>query len=136
MRTTIFFLSLLYLLLAIITCISLHFCVLQVTPLKGPVGGGTKITILGSNLGTSFSEVQNAVSVAGVPCKVDENEYEISARYGDADPVLWSLFTVLWSTLLLNMCSHKISCESKFQVPVKNTSKTIECLCVRETKYD
>lgn len=52
----------------------------QVEPLTGPVDGGTRVTIRGSNLGQHVQDVQNTVRVAGVPCAVDILEYEVSSR--------------------------------------------------------
>ncbi|KAI6217562.1 Sema domain-containing protein [Aphelenchoides fujianensis] len=46
-------------------------------PRKGPINGGTKITITGSNLGLSPSDLRNAVHVANVPC---DTEYVSSTR--------------------------------------------------------
>lgn len=52
----------------------------QVEPLTGPVDGGTRVTIRGSNLGQHVQDVQDTVRVAGVPCVVDAREYEVSSR--------------------------------------------------------
>ena len=49
-------------------------------PLTGPVDGGTRVTIRGSNLGQHVQDVQDMVRVAGVPCAVDAQEYEVSSR--------------------------------------------------------
>ncbi|XP_007533648.1 plexin-B1 isoform X1 [Erinaceus europaeus] len=51
-----------------------------VEPLTGPVDGGTRVTIRGSNLGQHVQDVQHTVQVAGVPCAVDVQEYEVSSR--------------------------------------------------------
>ncbi|XP_007953477.1 plexin-B1 [Orycteropus afer afer] len=51
----------------------------SVEPLTGPVDGGTRVTIRGSNLGQHVQDVQDTVRVAGVPCTVDTQEYEISS---------------------------------------------------------
>lgn len=53
---------------------------LQVYPLSGPVEGGTRITITGSNLGQKHQDIAETVTVAGIPCAVDAQEYEISSR--------------------------------------------------------
>nr|CAI9700090.1 unnamed protein product [Rangifer tarandus platyrhynchus] len=51
----------------------------SVEPLTGPVDGGTRVTIRGSNLGQHVLDVQDTVRVAGVPCAVDAQEYEVSS---------------------------------------------------------
>ena len=48
--------------------------------LKGPINGGTKITILGTNLGQSFADVRDTVRVANAKCDVSEPEYVPSRR--------------------------------------------------------
>nr|XP_025844674.1 plexin-B1 [Vulpes vulpes] len=53
----------------------------SVEPLTGPVDGGTRVTIRGSNLGQHVQDVQDTVRVAGVPCAVDAQEYEISSSF-------------------------------------------------------
>ncbi|XP_012915945.2 plexin-B1 isoform X1 [Mustela putorius furo] len=53
----------------------------SVEPLTGPVDGGTRVTIRGSNLGQHVQDVQNTVRVAGVPCAVDVLEYEVSSSF-------------------------------------------------------
>ncbi|XP_038596331.1 plexin-B1 isoform X2 [Tachyglossus aculeatus] len=50
-----------------------------VEPLSGPVDGGTRITITGSNLGQKHEDIAETVTVAGVPCAVDAQEYEVSS---------------------------------------------------------
>ena len=54
---------------------------LQVTPLTGPLEGGTLVTITGTNLGFNFNHVKNAVTIGGNPCKVIENKYKVSIQY-------------------------------------------------------
>uniref|UniRef100_A0A4W5LTH8 Plexin-B1 n=1 Tax=Hucho hucho TaxID=62062 RepID=A0A4W5LTH8_9TELE len=49
-------------------------------PLSGPVEGGTVVTISGSNLGQKAEDIQNSVTIAGVPCTVINSRYEISSR--------------------------------------------------------
>ncbi|KAF7629263.1 Sema domain-containing protein [Meloidogyne graminicola] len=44
-------------------------------PRKGPINGGTKMTIFGSNLGLRFSDVRDNVRVASVKCDVSESDY-------------------------------------------------------------
>lgn len=51
----------------------------SVEPLTGPVDGGTRVTIRGSNLGQHVQDVQDMVRVAGVPCVVDAQVYEVSS---------------------------------------------------------
>ncbi|XP_058144446.1 plexin-B1 isoform X2 [Dasypus novemcinctus] len=51
----------------------------SVEPLTGPVDGHTRITIRGSNLGQHVQDVLDTVRVAGVPCAVDAQEYEVSS---------------------------------------------------------
>jgi len=49
---------------------------LQINPSNGPVQGGTRVTITGVNLGQSYNEIRNGVSikrdVGDVMCIVDE----------------------------------------------------------------
>jgi len=47
-------------------------------PLSGPIQGGTLVTIEGSNLGTSFDEIRDKISIGGQPC-VPLN-YSVSVR--------------------------------------------------------
>ncbi|KAG7269524.1 hypothetical protein CRUP_025248 [Coryphaenoides rupestris] len=54
-----------------------------IDPVSGPLEGGTVVTISGSNLGQRPEDVQDSVSVAGVPCHVIPSRYE--------DPVLTSV---------------------------------------------
>ncbi|KAI1890455.1 hypothetical protein AGOR_G00153880 [Albula goreensis] len=54
----------------------IHF----IEPLSGLVEGGTVITISGSNLGQKAQDIQDSVTVAGVPCSVLPSQYEISSR--------------------------------------------------------
>uniref|UniRef100_A0A8C4LSN1 Plexin B1 n=1 Tax=Equus asinus asinus TaxID=83772 RepID=A0A8C4LSN1_EQUAS len=51
----------------------------SVEPLTGPIDGGTRVTIRGSNLGQHLQDVQDTVRVAGIPCAVDAREYEVSS---------------------------------------------------------
>ena len=53
--------------------------VFQIWPLNGPVEGGTRITIEGTNLGYARDQIENAVTVGQGMCSV--KEYEISRRY-------------------------------------------------------
>lgn len=52
----------------------------QLDPVSGPVEGGTVVTISGSNLGQRAEDIQNSVTVAGIPCIVIHGRYEISSR--------------------------------------------------------
>ncbi|XP_064155431.1 plexin-B1 isoform X2 [Anguilla rostrata] len=52
----------------------------SIEPLSGPLEGGTAITITGSNLGQKAQDVQNSVTVAGLPCVLDLSRYEVSSR--------------------------------------------------------
>ncbi|KAJ8359263.1 hypothetical protein SKAU_G00157880 [Synaphobranchus kaupii] len=54
----------------------IHF----IEPLSGLVEGGTVITISGSNLGQKAQDIQDSVTVAGVPCTVLPSRYEVSSR--------------------------------------------------------
>lgn len=47
----------------------------QVSPVAGPLEGGTLVTIQGLNLGLSFSELEDNVEVAGVKCTPQEEGY-------------------------------------------------------------
>uniref|UniRef100_A0A8C5NCD7 Plexin-A2 n=1 Tax=Gouania willdenowi TaxID=441366 RepID=A0A8C5NCD7_GOUWI len=47
----------------------------EVTPVAGPLEGGTLVTIQGLNLGLSFSELEDNVEVAGIQCKPKEEGY-------------------------------------------------------------
>uniref|UniRef100_A0A8D3DSZ4 Sema domain-containing protein n=1 Tax=Scophthalmus maximus TaxID=52904 RepID=A0A8D3DSZ4_SCOMX len=47
----------------------------EVSPVAGPLEGGTLVTIQGLNLGLSFSELEGNVEVAGVQCTPQEAGY-------------------------------------------------------------
>ncbi|KAM9343212.1 plexin-B1 [Pholidichthys leucotaenia] len=49
-------------------------------PISGPIEGGTVVTISGSNLGQRAEDIENSVTVAGVPCSVIHSRYEVSSR--------------------------------------------------------
>ncbi|XP_071984334.1 plexin-B1 isoform X2 [Engystomops pustulosus] len=51
----------------------------SIEPLSGPVDGGTRVTITGSNLGQKLEDILDRVTVANIPCKVDIRKYEISS---------------------------------------------------------
>lgn len=48
----------------------------KITPLTGPVSGGTRLTIEGYNLGKEPSDVLGGVTVAGVACNLVSDAYE------------------------------------------------------------
>ncbi|XP_036386553.1 plexin-A2-like [Megalops cyprinoides] len=52
----------------------------EVTPLAGPPEGGTLVTVRGSNLGLSFSELVGNVRVAGVRCSPRQDGYVIAEQ--------------------------------------------------------
>ncbi|XP_041349841.1 plexin-B-like isoform X2 [Gigantopelta aegis] len=52
----------------------------NVYPLSGPIQGGTNVTIVGKNLGATFEQIENAVSVASVKCMPYRSEYSPSRR--------------------------------------------------------
>lgn len=54
---------------------------LQIEPLSGLLEGGTLVTISGSNLGQKPTDVLDSVLVAGEPCTVIPELYEVSSRY-------------------------------------------------------
>ncbi|XP_052280998.1 plexin-B-like isoform X2 [Dreissena polymorpha] len=49
-----------------------------VTPLSGPIGGGTYVNISGKDLGSKFEEIQNAISIAGIRCAPLRDRYQPS----------------------------------------------------------
>ncbi|XP_055043596.2 plexin-B1 isoform X2 [Misgurnus anguillicaudatus] len=59
------------------TCPAPH--IHMITPLSGPVEGGTVVTIFGSNLGQRAEDIQHSVTIAGVPCRVIADRYEVSS---------------------------------------------------------
>ncbi|XP_060691428.1 plexin-B1 isoform X2 [Hemiscyllium ocellatum] len=52
----------------------------SIDPTSGLQEGGTMVTITGSNLGQRFEDIQNMVTVAGIPCRADPLKYEVSTR--------------------------------------------------------
>ncbi|XP_067854632.1 plexin-B1-like isoform X1 [Heptranchias perlo] len=52
----------------------------SIDPMSGLQEGGTMVTITGSNLGQRFEDIQNMVTVAGIPCHADPLKYEVSTR--------------------------------------------------------
>ncbi|KAH9425398.1 hypothetical protein DERP_006006 [Dermatophagoides pteronyssinus] len=47
-------------------------------PISGPIEGGTLVSIEGSNLGSSFDEIKDRISIGGIPCR--PIKYNISIR--------------------------------------------------------
>ncbi len=58
----------------------------QISPLNGPVEGGTLVTIEGSNLGLQRSDVEGKITIGRIPCKLVEYKVsnEIVCRTGSA----------------------------------------------------
>lgn len=52
----------------------------QIEPLTGLLEGGTMLTISGSNLGQKPEDILHSVTVAGIPCTVIPDLYEVSSR--------------------------------------------------------
>uniref|UniRef100_A0A8C6LSD4 Plexin A2 n=1 Tax=Nothobranchius furzeri TaxID=105023 RepID=A0A8C6LSD4_NOTFU len=52
----------------------------EVTPVAGPPEGGTRVTIYGTNLGLTFSDMVDNVEVAGVRCAPVEDGYIIAEQ--------------------------------------------------------
>ncbi|CAG5984630.1 unnamed protein product [Menidia menidia] len=52
----------------------------SIEPLSGLLEGGTMVTISGSNLGQKAEDILHSVSIAGVPCIVSADQYEVSSR--------------------------------------------------------
>ncbi|XP_029442705.1 LOW QUALITY PROTEIN: plexin-D1-like, partial [Rhinatrema bivittatum] len=50
----------------------------KIEPLRGPVEGGTLLTIRGRNLGRRVSDIIDAVSIGGVKCALLEDRYVVS----------------------------------------------------------
>uniref|UniRef100_A0A3Q2EE70 Plexin-B1 n=1 Tax=Cyprinodon variegatus TaxID=28743 RepID=A0A3Q2EE70_CYPVA len=53
--------------------------ILSVQPLSGLLEGGTLVTISGSNLGQKAEDILHSVTVAGEPCIVIPEQYEVSS---------------------------------------------------------
>ena len=58
---------------------SAWLCQFQIQPETGPLGGGIRITILGSNLGVRADDVKR-VTVAGQNCAFEPERYSVSTR--------------------------------------------------------
>ncbi|XP_054859317.1 plexin-B3 [Eublepharis macularius] len=52
----------------------------SISPLTGPLEGGTSLTVTGSNLGHRFEDVADTVMVANLPCVPDPALYLVSTR--------------------------------------------------------
>uniref|UniRef100_A0A669NWW3 Plexin-B1 n=1 Tax=Phasianus colchicus TaxID=9054 RepID=A0A669NWW3_PHACC len=94
----------------------------SVYPLSGPVEGGTRITITGSNLGQKHQDIAETVTVAGIPCAVDAQEYEISRIYNlyfqsAGDPCCFLSLPYFVRSLLLKH-SSSLFFSFSFQNPV------------------
>ena len=50
----------------------------KIHPISGPIEGGTLVSIEGSNLGSSFDEIKDRVSIGGIPC--EPIQYNVSIR--------------------------------------------------------
>ena len=59
----------------------LHLLLIQLFPETGPRQGGTRVTILGENLGLQFRDIQMGVRLGKVPCVPVEEEYVSAERY-------------------------------------------------------
>uniref|UniRef100_A0A672N368 Plexin-B1 n=1 Tax=Sinocyclocheilus grahami TaxID=75366 RepID=A0A672N368_SINGR len=55
--------------------------IVSIEPLSGPVEGGTVLTVSGSNLGQRAEDIQHSVTVAGVPCTVIPDRYQVSSSF-------------------------------------------------------
>lgn len=53
----------------------------QLFPETGPRQGGTRLTILGENLGLQFRDIQMGIRLGKVPCVPIEEEYVSAERY-------------------------------------------------------
>lgn len=53
-------------------------CLCQISPLRGPVEGGTLLTVQGRNLGRRPSELK--VSIGDVPCELLPERYTVSVE--------------------------------------------------------
>lgn len=61
------------------SCQVTGLCQFQIQPETGPLGGGIRITILGSNLGVKADDVKR-VTVAGQDCAFEPERYSVSTR--------------------------------------------------------
>ena len=51
---------------------------LQIKPLSGPIEGGTRVTIEGSNLGLKEDDVRGKIRIGDIPCELVE--YHVSVK--------------------------------------------------------
>uniref|UniRef100_A0A8B9N3M2 Plexin-B1 n=1 Tax=Accipiter nisus TaxID=211598 RepID=A0A8B9N3M2_9AVES len=96
----------------------------SVYPLSGPVEGGTRITITGSNLGQKHQDIAETVTVAGIPCAVDAQEYEISSRQALAFPLAADT----------SLRCHCICCKLKSIIPTQGPKAGGTCLTLLGSK--
>lgn len=54
--------------------------IVQFSPDNGPRNGGTQVTINGTNLGKTVSDIRDGVTVGGVKCQPVEELYQPSIR--------------------------------------------------------
>ncbi|XP_072203214.1 plexin-D1 isoform X1 [Excalfactoria chinensis] len=70
----------------------------KIEPLRGPLEGGTLLTIRGKNLGRRFSDIQGAIRIGSVPCVPLPNRYIVSetivCQTGMAQEVFADVVTV------------------------------------------
>ncbi|GAB1598516.1 plexin-A4-like isoform X1 [Argonauta hians] len=55
--------------------------ILRFSPITGPIGGKTNITITGINLGKHEADLKDGVKVAGIKCKVLSRDYQPSSEF-------------------------------------------------------
>lgn len=65
--------------------------VLQIHPTTGPSQGGTKLTILGKNLGKDFEDIDGGIEVANVACNPIREEFKASTKYVFGDIIAWNV---------------------------------------------
>lgn len=67
---------------ALFLCLPLSssLSLVQLFPETGPRQGGTRVTILGENLGLQFRDIQMGVRLGKVPCVPVEEEYVSAER--------------------------------------------------------
>uniref|UniRef100_A0A8B9BKU2 Plexin D1 n=1 Tax=Anser brachyrhynchus TaxID=132585 RepID=A0A8B9BKU2_9AVES len=70
----------------------------KIEPLRGPLEGGTLLTIRGRNLGRRFSDIRGAVRIGSVPCAPLPHRYVVSeaivCQTGEAPEVFSDVVTV------------------------------------------
>ncbi|XP_014769592.1 plexin-A1 isoform X1 [Octopus bimaculoides] len=55
--------------------------ILRFSPISGPIGGKTNVTITGINLGKHIDDLRDGVKVAGMKCKVLSHDYQQSSEF-------------------------------------------------------